>query len=310
MTAPVAFLFPGQLSEFVGMGKDFYEADPRARRLFGEASRRCGRDFEHLLFEGPEPALHENLTAQAGVFLVSTLACRALEANGVRPGATAGYSLGNYAAFVASGAVSFEEGLEVLIAVWRETERLEITGAMGAVVGARREVVEETCASLRSAGHPVWIGNVNSSTQFVLTGEASAVKEALAALGPKALSVLPLSMNWPIHSELMAPVARAIDPVVASCRSIRDPDVPVHGPQGQVVEQGEKIRELLATEFVYPTLWNATFESMVAAGFRTFLEVGPGEMLGRMSRWIDRSVTVHRAGTLEEIERVAGILRG
>ena len=309
MTAPVAFLFPGQLSEFVGMGKDFYEADSDARRLFREASRRCGRDLEHLLLEGPEPALHENLTAQAGVFLVSTLACRALEANGVRPGATAGYSLGNYAAFVAAGAVSFEEGLEVLIAVWRETERLEIAGAMGAVVGARREVVEETCASLRSAGHPVWIGNVNSSTQFVLTGEASAVKEALAALGPKALTVLPLSMNWPIHSELMAPVARAIDPVVASCRSIRDPDVPFYGPQGEVVEQGEKIRELLGTEFVHPTLWNATFESMVAAGFRTFLEVGPGEMLGRMSRWIDRSVTVHRAGTLEEITKVAGILR-
>jgi len=309
MMAPVAFLFPGQLSEFVGMGKDFYEADPDARVLFRETSRRCGRDLEHLLFEGPDPALHENLTAQAGVFLVSTLACRALEANGVRPGATAGYSLGNYAAFVAAGAVSFEDGLEVLIAVWRETERLEIAGAMGAVVGARREVVEETCASLRSKGHPVWIGNVNSSTQFVLTGEASAVKEALATLGPKALSVLPLSMNWPIHSELMDPVARAIDPVVASCRSIRDPDVPFYGPQGGVVEQAEKIRELLATEFVHPTLWNATFESMVAAGFRTFLEVGPGEMLGRMSRWIDRSVTVHRAGTLEEITKVAGILK-
>jgi [acyl-carrier-protein] S-malonyltransferase len=135
------------------------------------------------------------------------------------------------------------------------------------------------------------------------------VKEALAALGPKALSVLPLSMNWPIHSELMAPVARAIDPVVASCRSIRDPEVPFHGPQGRVIEQGEKIRELLATEFVHPTLWNATFESMVAAGFRTFLEVGPGEMLARISRWIDRSVTVHRAGTVEEITKVAGILK-
>ncbi|HEY6931026.1 MAG TPA: ACP S-malonyltransferase [Thermoanaerobaculia bacterium] len=309
MTAPVAFLFPGQLSEFVGMGKDFYEADPEARRLFGETSRRCGRDLERLLFEGPEPSLHENLAAQAGVYLVSTLACRALEQRGVRPGATAGYSLGNYAAFVAAGAVSFEEGLEVLVAVWRETERLGITGAMGAVVGARREVAEETCASLRRAGHPVWIGNVNSSTQFVLTGEASAVKQALASLGPRALSVLPLSMSWPIHSERMAPVARAISPVVASCRSIRDPAVPFHGPDGRIVERGDRIRELLATEFVHPTLWNATFESMVAAGFRTFLEVGPGEMLGRMSRWIDRSVTVHRAGTLEEITKVADILR-
>ena len=124
---PVAFLFPGQLSEFVGMGRDFYEADPEARRLFREASRRSDRDLERILLEGPEEDLHENLAAQAGVYLVSTLACRALAERGIRPAATAGYSLGNYAAFVAAGAVSFEEGLEVLIAVWRETERLSIS---------------------------------------------------------------------------------------------------------------------------------------------------------------------------------------
>jgi [acyl-carrier-protein] S-malonyltransferase len=306
---PLAFLFPGQLSEFIGMGRDFYEADPEARRLFREASRRSGRDLERILLEGPEEHLHENLAAQAGVYLVSTLACRALAERGIRPAATAGYSLGNYAAFVAAGAVSFEEGLEVLIAVWRETERLSISGAMGAVIGARREVVEETCAALRERGQPVWIGNVNSSTQFVLTGDAAAVDRALAALRPKALSVLPLSMRWPIHSELMEPVARAVGPVVEACRTIRDPEVPFHGPDGKVVQRGEGIRKLLATEFLYPTLWNATFESMVAAGFRTFLEVGPGEMLARMSRWIDRTVTVHPAGTLEAIERVAGILR-
>jgi [acyl-carrier-protein] S-malonyltransferase len=309
MSAPLAFLFPGQLSEFVGMGRDFYEADGQARRLFRDTSRRCGRDLEKILFEGPEADLHENLTAQAGVYLVSTLACDALARQGVRPAATAGYSLGNYAAFVAAGAVSFEEGLEVLIAVWRETERLSISGAMGAVVGARREIVEQVCDELRGRGLPVWIGNVNSSTQFVLTGEVAAVGEALAALAPLALSVLPLSMNWPIHSELMRPVAEAVLPVVQACRTIRDPWIPFHGPDGRAIRQGEDIRRLLATEFLYPTLWNATFESLVAAGVRTFLEVGPGDMLARMSRWIDRTVTCHPAGSLEAIGRVADILR-
>ena len=309
MTVRPAFLFPGQLSEWIGMGRDFWESDPGARALFSETSQRCGRDLERILFEGSEDELHENLAAQAGVYLVSTLAARALERSGVGASATAGYSLGNYAAMVAAGAISYEEALDVLVAVWRETERLGIRGAMGAVIGVRREVVDAALEALRGRGLPVWIGNVNSSTQFVLTGTAEAVPAALDALSTRALSVLPLTMRWPIHSPLMEPVARAVAPLVARLQSVRDPDVPFYGPDGTVARRAEDIRRLLATEFIHPTLWNATFEAMIAAGHRTLLEVGPGEMLGRMSRWIDRSVAVRRAGTLEEIRRIADILR-
>ena len=305
----VAFLFPGQLSEYTGMGRDFFESDSDARDLFAETSIRCGRDLERILFSGSPEELHENLAAQAGVYLVSTLACRELSRRGVVGSATAGYSLGNYAAFVAAGAVSYEEGLEVLIAVWRESERLGVTGAMGAVVGARRDAVEEVCARLRARDLPVWIGNVNASTQFVLTGTSEAVRVALEELAPRALSVLPLSMSWPIHSELMKPVERAVAPGIAALSSVRDPNVPFYTPEGGVARKGEEIRRLLGAEFVHPTFWNATFEALIGDGFRTLLEVGPGEMLGRMSRWIDRNVTVHPAGTLEAIDRVAGILR-
>src|SRR6185295_13681928 len=169
------------------MGRDFWEADPAARDLFERTSERCGRDLEKTLFEGPAEALHENLAAQAGVYLVSTLAARALEREGIRPGATAGYSLGNYAAMVSAGAVSYEDALDVLIAVWRETERLGIRGAMGAVVGARRDLVDGVCGDLRARGLPVWIGNVNATTQFVLTGTVPAVAAALEALAPRSL---------------------------------------------------------------------------------------------------------------------------
>ncbi len=303
-----AFLFPGQLSETVGIGRDFFEADAEARELFERTCRRSGRDLERILFEGPEADLHENLAAQAGVYLVSILASRALVTCGVRPAATAGYSLGNYAAMVAAEAVSYDDALDVLIAVWRETERLGISGRMGAVVGCRRETVDEVCVRLRQEGKPVWIGHVNSATQFVLTGEPRGVEEALAALGPRALSVLPLSMSWPIHSELMLPVARAIEPVIEACRTIRSPQVPYYGPDGRRVESAERVREILAAEFCHPTLWNTTVESLVADGHRTFLEVGPGEMLTKMARWIDRSVGCRPAGTLAAQAGLADII--
>ncbi|HXM76879.1 MAG TPA: ACP S-malonyltransferase, partial [Thermoanaerobaculia bacterium] len=228
---------------------------------------------------------------------------------GIEAPATAGYSLGNYAALVAAGAISYEDGLDVLIAVWRETERLSIRGAMAAVIGCRRDAAEAVCAELRASGRDVWIGNVNAATQFVLTGRSEAVRAALDSLAPRSLSVLPLSMSWPIHSELMRPVAEAVAPTVAACRSIRDLDVPFYGPDGRALSKAEEVRNLLATEFVYPTLWNATFEAMVSDGFRTFLEVGPGDMLSKMARWIDRGATCLPAGSRESIARAAGILQ-
>jgi [acyl-carrier-protein] S-malonyltransferase len=307
---PPGFLFSGQLAEAVGMGRDFWESDLEARELFERTSERCGRDLERLLFEGPLEELHENLAAQAGVYLVSTLAARALEREGVRPAATAGYSLGNYAALVAAGAVSYDDALEVLIAVWRETERLGIRGSMGAVVGARREAVDDVCAELRARGLPVWIGNVNASTQFVLTGRSDAVAEALARLGPKSLNVLPLSMSWPIHSPLMEPVAEVVAPVVEACQSIRDPAVPYYGPDGRRARTGARVRELLATEFIHPTLWNETYGSMVEDGIGTFVEVGPGDMLSKMSRWIDRTTTCRPAGSLAAIRALSDSLGG
>ena len=290
------------------MGRDFFEADAEARALFERTSARCGLDLERILFSGPEQELHENLAAQAGVYLVSTLAARALAGAGIAPSATAGYSLGNYAAMVAAGAVSYEDALDVLIAVWRETERLRVRGAMGAVVGARRELVDAVCEELRSRGLPVWIGNVNATTQFVLTGTEQAVRAALEALAPKSLRVLPLAMNWPIHSELMRPVAQAVAPVVGICGSIRDPAVPYYGPDGGLARGADDVRRYLATEFVYPTQWNGTVESLVRDGHRVFLEVGPGDMLTKMTRWIDRSVHCHPAGTVNAIGVLPGIL--
>jgi [acyl-carrier-protein] S-malonyltransferase len=116
-------------------------------------------------------------------------------------------------------------------------------------------------------------------------------------------------MNWPIHSQMMQPVAEAIAPVVDACRSIRDPLIPFYGPDGRVETTGEGVRRLLGTEFCHPTLWNETVEAMVRDGHRVFLEPGPGEMLSKMARWIDRSVRCIPAGTAGAIRRLPDILR-
>ena len=207
---------------------------------------------------------------------------------------------------MAAGAISFEEGLDVLVAVWRETEQLGVRIALPP--GARREAVDAVCDELRRRRLPVWIGNVNASTQFVLTGTEPAVAAALAELAPRALTVLPLTMNWPIHSELMEPVARAIAPVVAGCRSIRDPIVPFYGPT-EGSSPPTRVCGVFRDGVLPPDPLNATVGAMVRDGHRAFLEVGPGQMLSKIVRWIDRSVTCQPAGTLDAIRRHVDILR-
>src|SRR5262249_4609160 len=151
--------------------------------------------------------------------------------------------------------------------------------------------VDSLCEELRGRGLPVWIGNVNASTQFVLTGTAPAVEAALSALAPRALRVLPLGMNWPIHSELMAPAAGAVAGGAVPGRPTRPAETPFSGPAGTRAGDASDIRRFLGTEFLHPTLWNSTIEAMARDGHRSFLEVGPGDMLSRMTRWIDRTVS-------------------
>lgn len=302
-----AFLFPGQVSEFLGMGKDFYEASREARELFARASERCGEDLAVALFEGPESRLRENRISQPGIFLVSTLAHRELRARGIDPAAAAGYSLGNYAALVAAGAVSFDEAFTVLLAVLDESDRRGIRGAMGAVIGVSVEAAEAVCAELRRQGLPVWIGNVNASTQLVLTGSREGVDGALETLAPKALKAVALPMTWPIHSPLMDPVAEAVAPAVARCTTLAAPRIPLYaGHRAGRVSGVEEVADLLVRQVALPSRWKETVEAMFADGHAEFLEVGPGETLTKMLRWIVREGKCRVAGSRAAMDALRG----
>ncbi|HET9796296.1 MAG TPA: ACP S-malonyltransferase [Thermoanaerobaculia bacterium] len=298
-----AWLFSGQLSEHAGMGADFFAASAEARELLARTSDRCGFDLGGAL---ADPArVGDNRVAQPGVFLVSVLAARELFRRGRVPAAIAGYSLGNYAALVAAGAVSDDDALTVLLAVFDTVERLDIRGGMGAVIGIPAAAVEEVCAGLRGRGAPVWIGNVNAATQLVLTGSEAGIEGALAELAPRALKVIRLPMTWPIHSALMEPVARAVRPIVEGCASIAAPRFPLYaGHRAERIDSAAAVADLLARQIALPSRWKETVETMFADGHRDFLEVGPGETLSRMLRWIVREGRCRPAGTLAAIESV------
>ena len=299
-----AWLFSGQLSEHAGMGSDLLGSSAEARALLALTSERCGFDLGSAMADSAR--VGDNRAAQPGVFLVSVLAARELVRRGVRPAAIAGYSLGNYAALVAAGAVSYDDALTVLLAVTETVERMEIRGGMAAVIGVPAAAVEETCARLRAEGAPVWIGNVNAATQLVLTGSEAGIDGALSALSPRALKVIRLPMTWPIHSALMEPVADSVRPVVARCASIAAPSVPLYaGHRAERIDSAEAVADLLARQIALPSRWKETVETMFAGGHRDFLEVGPGETLSRMLRWIVREGRCRPAGTIAAIEEIA-----
>jgi len=301
-----AFLFAGQLAETVGMGRDFFESDAAARDLFGKTSERCGVDLAAAIFDGPEAALRDNRVAQPGVFLVSTLAARELARRGMAPSAISGYSLGNYAALVAAGAVSYGDALTVLLAVLEESDRRGVRGAMGAVIGATGAEVEAACAGEREEGRPVWIGNVNAAAQIVISGSEEGVESAIAKLAPRALKAFRLPMTWPIHSPLMEGVSAAIAPVVHACESIRRPRIPFFsGSSAGRIDSVGGVRELLITQVARPSRWKETVEAMFTFGQADFYEVGPGDTLTRMIRWIVREVRCRPAGTIAAIDAIA-----
>jgi [acyl-carrier-protein] S-malonyltransferase len=290
------------------MGRDFLEEDRDGRDLLAASARACGVEPGVLLGEQPEPGPRGVLAAQTGVFLVSVLAARALERHRVEPAVLAGYSLGHYASLWRAGAISFEDCLRILVAVWEQVEQQGVRGTMGAVIGCPGEQVESACEEQRGRGAPVWIGSVNAPGQIVLTGSDEGVEGALARLRPAALSVQRLAMTWPIHSELLAPVSEAVAPAVASCASIRAPRVPCLGPDAASLETADDVRRVLIYGFSRPNSWNRVFATMVSRGIVRFLETGPGQMLSRVARWIAREADCRPAGTAAAAAEAADII--
>ena len=301
----VAFIFPGQGSQFPGMGKELAERFPEARAVFDRADAALFEPLSTLCFEGPEEKLRLTANTQPAILTVSVATFEVLRVRGARFDGVAGHSLGEYTAIGAAGGVSVEE---LVRSVRRRAQLMQEAvpvgiGAMSAVLGSGREAVEACCREASVRGEVVVPANFNAPEQTVIAGHVAAVTRAgqlLVARGAKRVVALPVSA--PFHSPLMLPVRSGLAPVVAAL-GLRDLTVPLYNNvDARPVTAVGAIKDGLIRQVDSPVRWVELIERMVADGFDTFVEVGPGSVLSGLVRRIVHSAATIQVGTAEQVE--------
>jgi len=287
----VAFVFPGQGSQYAGMGKELAESFPAAREVFEEADRALGFSISQLCFSGPEEALKLTENTQPALLTASVAAYRVLEQKGVRPDYVAGHSLGEYSALVAAGALKFADAVRLVRKRGQYMQEAVPSGegAMAAILGMRPGQVAEICR--KASDGKVMPANLNSPEQTVISGYASAVKSAVeqaSAAGAKRAVMLPVSA--PFHSELMRPAQERLQENLRATEfsSLKIPLVT--NVDASVITSGAEAREALIRQVTLPVLWEESIRELIEQGTTTFVEVGPGRVLSGLLRQIDRSV--------------------
>ncbi|NOZ77933.1 MAG: ACP S-malonyltransferase [Acidobacteria bacterium] len=304
----IAALFPGQGSQFVGMGQDVAGRWPAAYDVFERADSALGFGLARLCWEGPEDELRLTANTQPALLAMSIAIWRVLEAGGVRAEAVAGHSLGEYSAIVAAGGLSLEEALG-LVRLRGELMQEAVPvgeGAMAAVIGLDDTAVGEACSGVeRSGGGIVVPVNFNAPGQVVIAGAAGAVEAASSRcrqLGAK--RVIALAVSAPFHSPLMRPAREGLTPALERA-SFSELEAPLYrNVDARPVRHPGDVREGLVRQVDAPVLWTQTVRTMIADGFDTFIEVGAGTVLSGLVRRVDRSVTCLPAGKVDQIEKV------
>lgn len=297
----LAYLFPGQGSQAVGMGSDLCAHSPAALRVFDEADDLLGMKISTVCFYGPEDTLRETLNAQPALFVTSVAALRALEESGASPpDAVAGHSVGEYAALVAAGALSLETGLPLVQRRAQEMFRAgeASPGTMAAVLGMSGEDVAQVCAQVEHAGAGlVQVANFNGGGQVVISGTVPGVAAATDALTSRgARRVVPLNVSGAFHSRLMNTAAQAMAHVLHDT-AVSNAGVPVVANVTADYERSaEEIRSNLAAQIDHSVRWEESIGRLVQDGFDRFVEVGTGTVLAGLMKRIAPNVLVGSAG--------------
>lgn len=293
-----AFVFPGQGSQFVGMGKDLYDNNPLAKELFDKADKTLGFKITDIMFAGTDEQLKETKVTQPAVYLHSVISALCL-GDEFKPEMTAGHSLGEFSALVAAGALSFEDGLKLVAARANAMQKAceKNPGTMAAIIGLPDEKVVEICDSVSKDGEVVVAANFNCPGQLVISGSKYGIDKACELLKEAgAKRALPLKVGGAFHSPLMQSAKDELQAAIEAT-NINTPKCPVYqNVDGKAHTDAAEIKANLIAQLTSSVRWTTTVQNMIAAGATEFVECGPGKALQGMIGRIDKNVNAHGIG--------------
>ncbi len=299
-----AFLFSGQGAQFVGMGKDLYDNFDIAKKYFDEAENILNKPIKKIIFEGPEETLKQTENTQPAVMLMSYIAYKILESEGITADAFAGFSLGEYSALTAAGILSFEDGMKIIKArgLIMDEQSKKVDGAMAAIIGLEPEQIEEIC---KKAGGTIVPANYNSPSQTVVSGERAAVEKACAlADEAEAMKTVILNVSGPFHSPLLEPAADKLRAALDTVKFNPIGNIKILSNVTADYHSDAALKDMLVKQMYSPVRWTKTIEKLAADGCETFIEVGPGKTLTGLMKQIDRSKKAYAGGTLDAINKI------
>lgn len=302
----LAFIFPGQASQFVGMGNDLYEKFDLAKDYYQKADEITGLALKNISFNGPLEELKQTKITQPAIFVHSVILAKLLGEKGISPKMVAGHSLGEYSALVAAEVLSFEDALKIVALRGKLMQEAgeKQKGTMAAVIGLASDKIQAVCEEASEVG-VVQAANFNSPGQIVISGSVKGVQKAMELAKPAGAKIVKeLVVSGAFHSPLMKPAEEELSEELKKA-NFQNAQIPIFANvTAKAVTDANEIRELLIRQLTSPVLWENLSTEMISSGATKFLEVGPGNVLKGLLKRIDRSAVCETVGKIEEYENL------